>query len=160
LRRAIEEAYEAAYERTIRHDTLAGLEDVVRWLDKCQSRTVFTTVVQAAREIGWPVDGNASYVANDHRLRKSLTRRLNMLIEMGWVRDWSGVTGPDGSAVGIVIFLRRDSSVGRALRSVAPVPRQLSLLEAADVVPLADALASGVAFEQQVPEPAGLELAA
>jgi hypothetical protein len=131
-RRSIEEAYEAAYKRTIRHDTLAALEDVVRWLDCHGGTAVFTTVLRAAREIGWPV-GQGNYSVSSNRVRQSLYRRLDMLAEMRWIDSWSGVSSRERGNLGIVIHLRRDSSVGQAL-SLAHPPRQLSFTDSLRVV--------------------------
>lgn len=154
-RRAIEEAYEATYRCTIRHDTLAALEDVVRWLD-CHQGAVFTTTVRAVEGIGWPI-GRGNYSKSANRVRKSLNRRLDMLVEMGWIDSWSGVSSRDRGNLGIVIQPRRDSSVGEAL-SLAHPPRQLSFADSLRLVGLgAQTQDSAVAIGSRVP-PGSLRL--
>src|SRR4051812_43866161 len=74
-RQAIEAAYELTFERTIRHDTLAALEDVVAWLDECRTSggsVIRTTVLRAVGEIGWPTTG--AFRRDHSRTYKSLTR--------------------------------------------------------------------------------------
>lgn len=120
--------YELTYGRTIRGDTLEALVVIQRWLDRCWQREheLLTTVPTAAHEIGWPVTGSGR--RDGIRFRNSLTRRLDMLLEMGWIDSWEPIYDERGSGEGILVRARRDSSVGRAILLLADQP-PLGLLE-------------------------------
>lgn len=121
--------YEVTYERTIRGDTLDALVVIQRWLDRrwMQEDELLTTVPSAAREIGWPVIGVGR--RDGIRFRNSLTRRLDMLVEMGWIESWDSVYDDRGSGEGILVRSRRDSSVGRALLRPADQRRLGEILD-------------------------------
>jgi hypothetical protein len=116
LRSELAHAYSAAYGKTCRHDTLTALEGIVAWLRRCERQdgvTVLRSVPQAVRGIeGWQPTGSTK---RDHsRFRNSLARRLDMLIELGVVEGWEAVYRANGEGRGILVALRRDSSVGGA----------------------------------------------
>jgi hypothetical protein len=125
LRVEIAHAYEAAYGQTCRVDTLDALESIVAWLRRCEhqdGRTFLRSVPQAARGIGWPSAGGAKSDHNRHR--NSLVRRLEMLREMGIVESYEPLWKANREGRGILVALRRDSSVGRASLSRAARSRR------------------------------------
>jgi hypothetical protein len=126
LRAELAHAYSAAYGKTCRHDTLTALEAIVAWLRRCERQDgveVLRSVPQAVRGIeGWEPTGSTKL---DHsRFRNSLARRLDMLIELGVVEGWDSKYEPNGEGRGILVALRRDSSVGGAHLSASNSTRR------------------------------------
>jgi hypothetical protein len=115
LQKPIEQAYEAAFGRTIRKDTLAALRDIAAWLDEHRTTkgyVVRTTWFEAARAVGWESDGRRRDVVRRHH--QNLKRRLDMLVVMGAIEEWHPVYDDLGTGEGILVRLWRGSSVGRA----------------------------------------------
>jgi hypothetical protein len=137
LRAKIAAAYDLTYGRTARFDTLNALVVIQRWLDERWTEDIElrTTVPEAARAIGWPVIGVGH--RDGRRFRNSLTRRLDMLLEMGWIDSWEPVYDERGSGEGILVRARRDSSVGRALLRNADQRELGSILESPPSLALA-----------------------
>jgi hypothetical protein len=126
LRAEIAHLYAAAYGKTCRQDTLDALEAIVAWLRRVErndGRTFLRSIPEAARGVeGWQTSGHSREDRN--RFRNSLVRRLEMLAEMGVVESYESLWTSSGLARGILVTLRRDSSVGGA-RSTRHLARRL-----------------------------------
>lgn len=121
LRDELAHLYAATYDRTIRHDTLHWLEQVVAYLlrlQRSEGDLVLRSLPQAFRGIGWPVTGEMRHDKAQYATR--LKRWLNMLVDMGVLESWEPVYRANGEGRGILIRLSRSSSAGRALRPSAP----------------------------------------
>lgn len=126
LRSELAHAYLQARGRTARRDTLDGLESVVAWLRRCErasrSDTIYRSMPQAFRGIGWETTGKIREDRQAHRNR--LANWLDMLTELGVVASWEALYRANGEGRCIVVALRRDSSVGEAILAAAGASRR------------------------------------
>src|SRR5438270_4494537 len=119
LRSELAHAYAATFGRTARCDTLDGLEAIVSWARRCERRdgvNIFRSMPQVFRGVGWRTTGKIRADRDAHHNR--LRNWLNMLQAMG-VLEWESHFKANGEGRGILISLRRDSSVGGAILAAA-----------------------------------------
>ncbi|MFL5901259.1 MAG: hypothetical protein ACJ75S_08690 [Solirubrobacterales bacterium] len=93
----VAQALQGTRERTLRRDCLESRDRAYRW---CVRKAIGeggasfkTTITQAARGMGYPVEGDRR--EDEQRFGKSVRRCLHDLQKAGLVQ-WSGVKWPDG----------------------------------------------------------------
>jgi hypothetical protein len=93
-------------------DRLEAMGRHLRWLLDHEGDAVIRSFPQIFRALGLPVTGN---VKRDRARHRSTTaRRLDDMVEMGWLDGWQPVLKANGEGRGILLRVRRDSSVGGA----------------------------------------------
>jgi hypothetical protein len=100
---------------------LDRLERMGRWIRVALARegdAVIRSWQQLFRAVGLPDAGGLR--ANRASYRSSWARTLDDLEAMGWIEGWQPVLKANGEGRGILLRLRRDSSVGRARHQNSP----------------------------------------
>jgi hypothetical protein len=119
-----EKAYAERYGRRPRTELRQAVSDILRWLGQNAlahgDDRVMSTVPQMARALGWPTMGSAW--RDDVRYRNQITRRLDILVELGWLRRWEALytQSAPGRAAGILIVLS-PAGVAQSVEATPPV---------------------------------------
>jgi hypothetical protein len=115
LRARLEADYRAARPGGKPHQTtFDALLVCVRWLEACYRHdgpTVQRTwpqIARAWRRLGLPLEISGTAKRDHQRHRNNLARRLDYLVEMGWVQAWEPVYEPSGESTGIVVRIGAD----------------------------------------------------